>query len=54
MAALDEGDLDAKAREELRELARDRPATEDDERLGQLLQRHRVVARDETHVVKLG
>jgi hypothetical protein len=52
-AALDERDLDAEAREELRELARNRAAAEDDERLRQPLQRQRVVAGDEADFVEL-
>ena len=49
-AALDERDLDAEAREELRELARNRAAAEDDERLRQSLQRQRVVAGDDSRL----
>ena len=52
-AALDQSDFDAEAREELRELARNRAAAEDDERLRQFFQRNRVVAGDEADFIQL-
>src|SRR5271154_1768016 len=54
LAALDERDLDAEAREELRELARDSAAAKDDERLGQFFERNRIIAREITGFIKRG
>ena len=53
-AALDERDLDAKAREELRKFAGDRPATGDEKRFWQPLQFERVVAGQIAGFTKLG
>ena len=53
-AALNKRDLDAEAREKLRELAGYRPATEHDERFRQSLERKRVIARDITSFAKRG
>ncbi len=54
LAALNQGDFNTKPGEELGELARNCAAAENDERLGELLQRHGVVARDEPDVIQLG
>ena len=52
-APLDEHDLDAEAREELCELAGDRPAAKHDERFRQALEREGIVAGDVTNLAKL-
>jgi hypothetical protein len=53
-AALDERDFDAKPREKLRKLARNRATAKDDERLRQFFQRECVVARDVAGFEKRG